>query len=204
MARKKGNSDDRLKKSAQGESQDSPIIEHSAGGMVFKQTPQGFQIAFIKDPYGKWAFAKGHIEKGESTEQAALRETKEEMGLRSLRIVARLGRINLVFEDRYRPATRGKMINKYVYYYLMQAAPGAFGKPQKTEKIRAMTWVPLERAMEKSGYEDVKPLIAKATKILRRLEKRREIRDRVRRQKAGGKSVRQPKKGSVRTPPKNN
>jgi ADP-ribose pyrophosphatase YjhB (NUDIX family) len=165
-------STDRLADLPADEAAEPTITEYSAGGVVFKQTPRGYEIAFIKDPYGKWAFAKGHVETGETLEQAAVRETREEMGLRSLRLVAPLGRIKLLFEDRYRQETKGRMIRKYVHYFLMQAAPGAFGKPQKTEKIRAMTWVPLEQAIDKSGYEDVRPLIMKATKLLRQQERR--------------------------------
>lgn len=142
------------------------MVEYSAGGVVFKRTPLGFRVALIRDPYGKWAFAKGHVESGETPEAAALRETKEEMGLRTLRVVARLGTIELWFEDRYRPATKGRMIHKFVRYYLMQAAPGAYGRPQKSEKIRGLTWVPLDRVMAKSGYEDVRPLLERALKIL--------------------------------------
>lgn len=142
------------------------LVEYSAGGVVFKRAASGFRVAFIRDPYGKWAFAKGHVEPGETPEAAALRETQEEMGLRSLRIVARLGTIELWFEDRYRPATKGRMIHKFVRYYLMQAAPGAYGRPQKSEKIRGLTWVPVERAMAKSSYEDVRPLLERALKIL--------------------------------------
>jgi len=46
-------------------------VEISAGGIVFKRTPKGVRVAFIMDPYSKWAFAKGHVEKGETVEHAA-------------------------------------------------------------------------------------------------------------------------------------
>src|SRR3989338_7733862 len=95
-------------------------VEISAGGIVFKRTPRGVRVAFIMDPYNKWAFAKGHVEKGETVEQAALRETREEMGLRKLRIVAPLGVIDFWFHDRYRPETKGVLVHKYVHYFLMQ------------------------------------------------------------------------------------
>ena len=40
--------------------------EISAGGIVFKRTSRGVRIALILDPFGKWAFAKGHVEEGET------------------------------------------------------------------------------------------------------------------------------------------
>lgn len=148
--------------------QGTPLLECSAGGVVFKEEPQGIMVAFIKDLCGRWTLAKGHVEPGESLKEAAVRETREETGIRSLRIIAPLGRIELWFEDRYRPENKGRTVHKFVHYFLMQAAPGAFGRPEKTDKIKVMAWVPLEKAVAKSGYDDIVPLIRKAIRILRR------------------------------------
>lgn len=137
-------------------------VEISAGGIVFKRTPKGVRVAFIMDPFGKWAFAKGHVEEGESIPDAALRETREEMGLRKLRAVADLGKIDFWFRDRYRAETKGVLVHKYVHYFLMQTPTGAYGKPQKTEKIRRIIWVPVGKAMATSSYDDVQPILRKA------------------------------------------
>ncbi|MEY4744588.1 MAG: hypothetical protein RL272_533 [Candidatus Parcubacteria bacterium] len=137
-------------------------VEISAGGIVFKRTPKGVRIAFIMDPFNKWAFAKGHVEKGEAIVDAAVRETREEMGLRKLRVVAPLGMIDFWFRDRYRAETRGVLVHKYVHYFLMQTPTGAYGKPQKTEKIRRIIWTPLAKAMTTSSYDDVRPILSRA------------------------------------------
>ncbi|AWR86592.1 NUDIX hydrolase [Meiothermus taiwanensis] len=50
-----------------------------AGGVLFN--PQG-QVLLIRDRLGYWCFPKGHLEPGESLEQAALREVEEETGLK--------------------------------------------------------------------------------------------------------------------------
>jgi len=143
-------------------------VEISAGGIVFKRTPKGVRLAFIMDPYGKWAFAKGHVDNGEAVQDGAVRETKEEMGLRNLRVVAPLGTIDFWFRDRYRAETKGVLIHKYVHYFLMQTPAGAYGKPQRTEKIRKIIWVPLRRAHETSSYDDVRPILDKAIAQLSR------------------------------------
>lgn len=141
-------------------------VEISAGGIVYKRTPQGVRVAFVMDPYGKWTFAKGHVEKGEALADAALRETREEMGLGRLRIVAPLGSIDIWFRDRYRPETKGVLIHKYVHYFLMEAPPRAKGSPQRNEKIRSIIWVGIRRAERTSSYEDVRPILRKAMEIL--------------------------------------
>lgn len=139
-------------------------LEFSAGGIVFRKTRRGIDIAFIEDPWHKWTFAKGHIEKGEKVVQAALRETSEEMGIKGLKPIKQLGRIEIWFKDRY--VHKGALIHKYIYYVLMQAPSNAQVHPQKRELMGAVHWVPLSRALESSGYKDVKPLLQKAIKFL--------------------------------------
>ncbi len=142
--------------------------EVSAGGIVFKRTPKGVRVAFMLDPFARWAFAKGHVEKGETVEQAAVRETQEEMGLDRLKVVAPLGRIDFWFRDRYRPETRGMLIHKYVHYFLLEAPPEAKGRPQRQEKIRQVIWVDIRKSMRQSGYKDVLPMLARARNYLYR------------------------------------
>ena len=143
------------------------VTEISAGGIVFKRTPQGVRLALIADPYKKWAFAKGHREPGEGTRDTALRETREEMGLGRLRIKKSLGKIDFWFIDRYRPGSKGTLIHKYVYYYLMEAPMKAKGQPQKKEKISKMIWVTPAKAVKLSGYKDVRPILNNALEWLK-------------------------------------
>ncbi|MBU0625842.1 NUDIX domain-containing protein [Patescibacteria group bacterium] len=143
-------------------------VEISAGGIVFRRTPKGVRVALLLDPFGKWAFAKGHVEPGETIQQAAVRETMEEMGLNNLQVRARLGKIDFWFHDQYRSATRGMLVHKHVHLFLLEAPAGQRGKPQKKEKIRRIIWVSTGRLKSTSSYADVKPIIDRAVKILDR------------------------------------
>ena len=55
--------------------------EISAGAIIY--TPVGNEPYYllIKDFHGNFGFPKGHLEKGETVEQAAVREIKEETGI---------------------------------------------------------------------------------------------------------------------------
>lgn len=131
-------------------------FEISAGGIVSRKIGHNYQIAFLLDPYEKWTFAKGHLEKGESLEAAAEREVEEEMGLRNLKIINKLGKIDFWFR------WRGKLIHKLVYYFLMEAPTHSKPKPQKKEGITKIKWVDINEAMDFCSYKNIKPLLKKA------------------------------------------
>jgi uracil-DNA glycosylase family 4 len=140
-------------------------LEFSAGGIVFKRGPKGPFIAFILDPFGKWTFPKGHIEKGEKTEVAALREAMEETGMKNLRLIGFLGKTDIWFR---RP--KG-LIHKFIYFYLMEAPVNVKIRPQKEEKIRKVKWVEIAKALNFSDYKDVRVLLKLAVKKIRQILK---------------------------------
>ena len=95
--------------------------EFSAGAIVFKREGDAISFLIIYSKRNRlWGFPKGHLEQGESAEQAALREIKEETGLGNLEF------INGFKEDvRYetvskRPPFKGQKIEKYVTYFLCE------------------------------------------------------------------------------------
>ena len=56
--------------------------EISAGGIAIKKNPPRVLMVQVKNLTGKivWTFPKGHLEKGETEGEAALREVREETG----------------------------------------------------------------------------------------------------------------------------
>lgn len=58
-------------------------VEHCAGCLVHRTGKNGTEILMIQpQPGSAWGFPKGHIERGETYERAAVRETFEETGLK--------------------------------------------------------------------------------------------------------------------------
>jgi 8-oxo-dGTP pyrophosphatase MutT (NUDIX family) len=140
--------------------------EVSAGGIVFQRSEKGILIAFILDPFNKWTFAKGHVEPGEKSETAAIREVEEETGLHNLEAIEYLGKIDFWFEDKYQSI--GAKVHKFVYYYLLEAESNAKHHLQREEKIKDLKWVPLEKAESFSSYKDTAPVLKKAVQILKK------------------------------------
>ena len=55
----------------------------AAGGVLWRDGAEGRQIALVHRPrYDDWSLPKGKLDPGESWEECALREVREETGLR--------------------------------------------------------------------------------------------------------------------------
>jgi 8-oxo-dGTP pyrophosphatase MutT (NUDIX family) len=129
--------------------------ETSAGGVVFRNGRGGPLFLLIRDSYRNWGFPKGHIEKGESSEAAALREVREETGLNGL--VAR-GRIDTIdWHFRF----RGRLIHKVCHFYLMES-PNGRTRPQRDEGITACRWLPIEKARTVISYGNARTVLERA------------------------------------------
>jgi ADP-ribose pyrophosphatase YjhB (NUDIX family) len=134
------------------------VDEVSAGGLVIDQSGKnGLLIGRIdhKDASGKrilWSLPKGHIEEGETPEQAALREVAEETGIES-EIERSLGVIDFWF------MAGGKRIHKTVHHYLFRETGGLLA-PQESE-VDEVGWFPLAEIVDRLAYPDEKKLIAR-------------------------------------------
>lgn len=152
--------------------------EVSAGGIVFRVTRKGVKVAFVRDSVGKMTFPKGHVERGETIERTARREILEETGLKDLRLVRKLGKITISFEDRY--VKKGDTVVKDIHYFLFEAPDRArFGKPPRGtgERIRGRRWVSLKETTALSAYDDMEMIVGRAVQLIARQVRRRHRRN---------------------------
>ena len=139
------------------------VDEVSAGGLVIDTTgTQGLLIGRIdhKDASGKrilWSLPKGHIEEGETPEQAAIREVAEETGITSS-ITKSLGVIDFWF------MAGGKRIHKTVHHFLFTEVSGVL-TPQVSE-VDEVSWFPLSEIVDRLAYPDEKKLIARSGELI--------------------------------------
>ena len=129
--------------------------EFSAGGIVIKRQGRGLKVLLIKDSYGHWTWPKGNIEKKESSEDAALREVTEEVGLSKIRLLGKLG------DTRYFYKLKGSLIFKSVSIYLIEASRRERIKIQK-EEIDQGKWFAPDQALKKLIYKDAHKMLKKA------------------------------------------
>ncbi|MDP9241106.1 MAG: NUDIX hydrolase [Actinomycetota bacterium] len=139
------------------------VEETSAGGLVVQGAgadARGVLIGRI-DRRGRllWSLPKGHIEAGETAEQAAVREVAEETGITG-RVVETLGTIDFWF------VAEGRRIHKTVHHYLMLAQAGELSDADI--EVAEVAWFPLGEMSERLAYEDERKLVAKVPELLRR------------------------------------
>jgi 8-oxo-dGTP pyrophosphatase MutT (NUDIX family) len=139
----------------------SRVDEVSAGGLVVDlrgDVPRGALIGRT-DRHGRllWSLPKGHIEPGETAEQAAVREVAEETGIEGV-IVATLGTIDFWF------IADGRRIHKTVHHYLLRAVSGELSDADI--EVTEVAWVPLPDISGQLAYPDERGLVHTAGRLL--------------------------------------
>ena len=135
------------------------VDETSAGGLVVDHAAGVAAVIGRLDRRGRllWSLPKGHIEVGETAEQAAVREVEEETGIIGC-VVAPLGTIDFWFvaEDR--------RVHKTVHHFLLRATGGELS--DEDIEVSEVAWVPLGELESRLAYADERRLIRRATELL--------------------------------------
>ncbi|MEI6663125.1 MAG: NUDIX hydrolase [Actinomycetes bacterium] len=120
--------------------------EQSAGGVVLNGDDVCVIVPVRRTANGKRALAlpKGHVDKGETIEETALREVLEETGLQT-EAVRELG------EVRYWYRRGGKSIDKSVYYFELRVTGGSFD--DHDDEVEEVRWMPISEALEALTFD---------------------------------------------------
>jgi 8-oxo-dGTP pyrophosphatase MutT (NUDIX family) len=134
----------------------------SSGGVLVRIGPHGPEVVLASRRTRRgdlvWGLPKGLVEPGESPEETAAREVREETGYSGV-IRSPLGEVSYWFVWE---ATR---IRKTVHFFLMDANEDLPGpRDQEMEEVR---WFPLQEAAEAAGFDSEKEIIRKAAETVR-------------------------------------
>ena len=122
----------------------------AAGGMVFNPKKE---ILFIHRK-GRWDLPKGKVDRGETLENAAIREVEEETGVQKLKIIR-------FIDTTYHILKRnGEYKLKETYWYEMFTEYDEKLIPETEEGIKKVKWKNFEKAQKAihKSYENVKLL----------------------------------------------
>lgn len=143
---------------------------HGAGGIVAARFEDGPKVLLIKNVYdNRWAIPKGHVDPGETSEQAAVREVKEETGI-TARIRRPIGKNSYYFRG-LRGPEKGKTVRKTIDVYLMDVVGDTTIYSDKLDPhdqlVKEARWFTPSDAVRAIPYANLRPLVKKAATILR-------------------------------------
>ncbi len=136
--------------------------EKSAGVVVFRK--EGDKIYYLLLHYGAghWGFPKGHVEKGETEKETAIREAEEETGIKDLEFVEGFKEwIKYFYKETYglKDKKKASWVVKIVDFYLAET---------KTKEIKislehkGCRWLPFEEAIGQITFKKAKDILERA------------------------------------------
>jgi len=135
-------------------------IEKKAGAVVYSKKDDKIYFAFVHDIFGYWTLSKGGIEEGESEEDCAIREIKEEMGV-DIKIKELLDRNEYIANH----PEKGK-IRKQVAFFLAESEYGDLTLDKEKGGLDNAEWFPIDEVPGLKMYENMIPLLTKSIEIL--------------------------------------
>ncbi len=150
----------------------------SAGGVAYRQNGERAGVVLIDVALifvrfrGKerWQLPKGLVDAGETAEESALREIREETGLTTT-LTAPLD----VIEYWYVGQSKGRRVrfHKFVHFFLCQYVDGEISNHDPRE-VLAARWVPIDEAADLLAFSSEKKVVRQAKTMLTATQSRQE------------------------------
>ena len=131
---------------------------YSAGIIVYRIHNAQKEYLLLQYNAGHWDFAKGKIEKGETKEEAALRELNEEAGISAHIEPGFEESFSYIFHDYDKQLTQ-----KTVYFFIGKATDDHV---VLSDEHTDFVWLPYEKALEQLTYDNAKEVLKKANKFI--------------------------------------
>jgi bis(5'-nucleosidyl)-tetraphosphatase len=128
--------------------------ERSAGFVIFRGAGQGVHEYLLLD-YGRhWDFAKGHVEPGEDDLTTALRELREETGIKDPRVIPGFQHeVTYYFKDR-----RKGFVRKRVVFFLGETA-AAPSDILLSHEHEGFAFLPLDVAIKRLTFPTAREIL---------------------------------------------
>ncbi len=132
----------------------------SAGGVVYRWVGGRIETVLcgLNTPV-RWSLAKGTPDEGETLEETALREVREETGL-EVTLDSTLGSIEYWFADRDSEVR----YHKTVHFYLMKAVGG--DTERHDPEFDVVRWFPFEEALRIAAYPNEAQVLRRALELI--------------------------------------
>jgi 8-oxo-dGTP pyrophosphatase MutT (NUDIX family) len=134
----------------------------SAGGVAYRTADAGPEIAIIQVlPEKRWQLPKGIVDEGESPEEAALREVREEAGI-SADIVAPIETVEYWY---FSTDKDGRVrYHKFVHFYLMHYTSGSVA--DHDHEVAEARWLSPEDALSMLAFKSEREVVSRAIEMI--------------------------------------
>ncbi len=143
----------------------------SSGGVIYRQHRGEVEVALIR-VRDRWGLPKGQVEEGESLQDTALREVREETGLDG-KIVAKLDDITYWYTQKS-GAREPVRIFKRVYFYLFRYLKGDVARHD--HEVDEVRWFAMPEAQRQISYATERDILIKASAFLEAKKSKQEPR----------------------------
>ena len=135
--------------------------EDLGGAVVIRKDGKEILFALVHDVFGYWTFSKGHLNKNEDVEKGTVRKTKEEIGLKNLNIIKKIGENEYIASDPETGPTR-----RHVNFFLAETKEKEL-KLESSGGLDDARWFTLDEVRGLKMYSDIKPILEAALKELK-------------------------------------
>ncbi len=138
----------------------------SAGGVAFRTDEGRIEIAIVLIvPEMRWQLPKGIVDRGETIDEAASREVREEAGIET-DLLASIDKTEYWFmSDRDGERTR---YHKFVHWFLMRYRSGDV--ENHDDEVAESRWVAIGDALKMLVFKNERAVVEKAAEMIKNLD----------------------------------
>lgn len=142
-----------------------PVVDETSAGGLVVDVVDGIALCAViarRNRAGRleWCLPKGHLEFGETAEQAAVREVAEETGILS-QVIRHLATIDYWF------AGHDRRVHKVVHHYLLAAVGGELTiENDPDHEAEDVAWIALDVLPGRLAYPNERRVVAMARDVL--------------------------------------
>lgn len=142
-------------------------IQVSAGGVAFRRQGRRTDVALVSvGRDGRWQLPKGAVGRGETLEETAVREVREEAGI-GTEVAGPIDRIDYWF---FAPGRGRRLrIHKFVHFFLLRYLEGDVRDHDR--EVTEARWVPIDRAEAMLAFESEREIVRRAREMIGKRDK---------------------------------
>jgi len=138
------------------------IREKSAGAVVFRRAGRKIKYLLLHYESGHWDFPRGHIERGETEQETAAREIKEETGIKKINFIPDF-RISTSWFYRKKVGKRMLVSNKTAVLFLAETK---VHQVKISDEHIGYKWLDFDKAIANLTFANSQKILEKADAFL--------------------------------------